>query len=204
MSGNFATWAVQVRRLNAALTELAPLAEAIGVPAPACSDRPADREWHELLAHKLMPQLAGDPWLVAAVVGGTNIGKSLIFNHLAGEDASAVSPLAAGTKHPVCLCPPGFDDPATLERLFAGFELEPWHASADALQDSERDLLFWRVGTNVPPIRPTSTPTVRSIGAAPTACATWPMCWWPCSRNKNTTTPRSSSSFARWPRPTSR
>lgn len=151
MSGNFATWAVQVRRLNAALTELAPLAEAIGVPAPACSDRPADREWHELLAHKLMPQLAGDPWLVAAVVGGTNIGKSLIFNHLAGEDASAVSPLAAGTKHPVCLCPPGFDDPATLERLFAGFELEPWHASADALQDSERDLLFWRVGKNVPP-----------------------------------------------------
>ncbi len=60
----------------------------------------AGREWFELLRCKLLPQVEGPPLLIVAIVGGTNIGKSVVFNHLAGETASAATPLAAGTKHP--------------------------------------------------------------------------------------------------------
>jgi hypothetical protein len=117
---------------------------ALGVPSSR------GQEWFELLEHKLRPQVDVQPLLVVAVVGGTNIGKSVIFNHLAGETASAVSPLAAGTKHPVCLVPPGFDDPRALDGLFSGFELRPWQSPADPLQEAPEHLLFWRTGRNVP------------------------------------------------------
>jgi hypothetical protein len=144
MSIEFTAWAEHVKRLYRALVALEPAAAAVGV-AP-----PDGEEWFALLEHKLMAQLDADPFLVVAVVGGTNIGKSVVFNHLAGETASAVSPLAAGTKHPVCLAPPGFADQATLEKLFDGFTVRPWHAAADALAESDEHFLFWRVGDNVP------------------------------------------------------
>ena len=76
-----------------------------------------------LLRNKLLAQFDLPPLLVVAIVGGTNIGKSVNFNLLAGEVASASSPLAAGTKHPVCLVPPDLADPALLGRLFEPFEL---------------------------------------------------------------------------------
>ena len=41
------------------------------------------RDWYELLNLKLLPQLSDQSFLIAAVVGGTNIGKSVVFNHLA-------------------------------------------------------------------------------------------------------------------------
>jgi hypothetical protein len=141
----FATWSAAVERLLAALARLETEATRIGVPSP----RPS--VWYDLLCHKLQPQLELPPVLVVAVVGGTNIGKSAVFNHLAGEEASASSPLAAGTKHPVCLVPPGLEEPALLARLFAPFELTVWHSATDALVDSNANRLFWRVGRQVPP-----------------------------------------------------
>lgn len=141
---DFRTWAQQVRRLLQALSALQPQATAVGV------DGPEGQEWFELLRHKLLPQLEAEPLLVVAIVGGTNIGKSVIFNHLAGEVASASSPLAAGTKHPVCLVPEGADDPALLARLFEPFQLEPWHSPQDPLRDATENLLFWRVGRRIP------------------------------------------------------
>ena len=75
----------------------------------------------------------------------------MIFNHLAGEVASASSPLAAGTKHPVCLAPPGADDAALLARLFEPFELHAWQSADDPLGDSPDDRLFWRRGESLPP-----------------------------------------------------
>jgi hypothetical protein len=144
MSADFTTWAAAVRRLDEALTGLAQAAVSIGVPPPV------DRLWFDLLEHKLRPQTRGEAPLVAAVVGGTNIGKSALFNQLAGTDASAVSPLAAGTKHPVCLAPAAWADPAKLAPLFEGFELRPWGAAADALSDDERHLLFWRQSDALP------------------------------------------------------
>jgi len=142
---DYPSWSARVRQLDRALATLASTAAAIGVSPPA------GQEWFELVRLKLLPQLDLPPLLVVALVGGTNIGKSLLFNHLAGEVASAVSPLAAGTKHPVCLVPPGLDDPALLNRLFDCFTLRPWQSAEDPLQESAEDLLFWRVGRNVPP-----------------------------------------------------
>ncbi|MGW8257917.1 MAG: GTPase, partial [Thermoguttaceae bacterium] len=100
--------------------------------------------------NKLLPQLELPPLLVVAIIGGTNIGKSVIFNHLAGENASAVTPLAAGTKHPVCLAPPEIDDPQLLQRLFEPFHLLPWHSADDPLSDDEDNCLYWRVGRRMP------------------------------------------------------
>ena len=66
------------------------------------------REWYRSLCEKLVPQLGEETYLVVAVVGGTNIGKSVIFNHIADARLSATSPLASGTRHPVCVVPEGF------------------------------------------------------------------------------------------------
>jgi hypothetical protein len=145
MAVDFHAWASQIRRLDHALVELQPTASELGVPSPAGA------EWYELLVHKLVPQAATPPMLVVAIVGGTNIGKSAIFNHLAGETASAVSPLAAGTKHPVCLVPTSFGRQETLEHLFTGFELHRWQAPTDPLEDSPVHRLYWRNGAAVPP-----------------------------------------------------
>ncbi|MEX1231968.1 MAG: GTPase domain-containing protein [Planctomycetaceae bacterium] len=108
------------------------------------------REWYELLLQKLLPQLDDDAFLVTAVVGGTNIGKSVIFNHLAGERASATSPLASGTKHPVCLVPPGFETKHNLSAIFQGFVLESWSKSEAALEETPQDRLFWRTSSAAP------------------------------------------------------
>jgi len=108
------------------------------------------QEWFELLRQKLLPQLTDDSFLVAAVVGGTNIGKSVIFNHLAGCKASATSPLASGTKHPVCLVPPGFADTHDLAAIFAGFSLREWRSKEEALRETGEHLLFWRTSDATP------------------------------------------------------
>lgn len=138
-------WAEPIRALDAALRRLEPTIERLEAP------RPRGQEWYELLERKLLPQVAGPPLIVAAVVGGTNIGKSAIFNQLAGEEASGVSPLAAGTKHPVCLVPAEAADEALLAGLFEGFVLRRWQAADEPLAATEDDPLFWRVGPRLPP-----------------------------------------------------
>ena len=75
------------RRLVPALAQLESTASLLQQPPLA------GREWFEVLRQKLVPQLGEQAFLVVAVVGGTNIGKSVIFNHLAGCKASASSPL---------------------------------------------------------------------------------------------------------------
>jgi hypothetical protein len=144
MSSPLSTWAHNVQRLCDALGQLRPLAAEFGTPGPE------GEEWHELLERKLRPQLSGEPVLVAAVVGGTNIGKSVIFNHLVGENASGVSPLAAGTKHPVCLVPPPWAQAVRLAPLFEGFELVAWQSPENPLEDTPEHLLFWRAGHSIP------------------------------------------------------
>ena len=141
----YRSFAAGVQRLDRALAALEPQAAEVGV-AP-----PAGQEWFELLRNKLLPQLDLPPLLVVAIVGGTNIGKSVIFNHLAGEVASASSPLAAGTKHPVCLVPPDLADPDLLKRLFEPFALCAWRSADDPLDDTPENRLYWRVGPTMPP-----------------------------------------------------
>jgi hypothetical protein len=141
----FSAFATRIADLARSIEALAPIARRVGVPPPQ------GREWFELLERKLLPQLQMPPLLVVAIVGGTNIGKSVVFNHLAGETASAATPLAAGTKHPVCLVPPGCDNPEMLRRLFEHFELRAWQSADDPLDDDPVDRIYWRLGTHVPP-----------------------------------------------------
>ena len=139
-------FADQIKRLDRALAALEPAAAAVGL------DPPTGQEWFDLLQRKLLAQLDLPPLLVVAIVGGTNIGKSVLMNNLAGEVAIAVSPLAAGTKHPVCLTPPGLDDPALLARSWYVSAAGP--AKAEAVAEEE--------------IRPVS-PSPRSAGNPPSA-----------------------------------
>jgi len=160
MTADYSRWAAQIRRLAKAVAALEAEARALNGASPA------GQEWYELLQHKLLSQVSGTPALVAAVVGGTNIGKSLVFNHLAGENASAVSPLAAGTKHPVCLVSADWGSAEGLARLFEGFTLRPWASPEDPLAAADEHLLFWRVGANVPPkLLLLDTPDVDSDAA---------------------------------------
>lgn len=110
----------------------------------------SERSWFELLTQKLLPQVRDHSSLIVAVVGGTNIGKSVVFNHLAGSKASATSPLASGTKHPTCLVPKSMEDTTRLEEMFQGFECKKSDESEDALLESDTDYLFWRVDENMP------------------------------------------------------
>ena len=141
----YQSFADQVRRLDRAIRALSGRAAALGIPPPD------GEEWFDLLQNKLLAELDLPPLLVAAIVGGTNIGKSVVFNHLAGEPASAASPLAAGTKHPVCLVPAELADRRLLARLFERFKLCDWRSPSDPLGESPEDLMFWREGKNVPP-----------------------------------------------------
>ena len=145
MTNDYPAFAGEVKRLDRALAALQGVASTVGV------EPPLGQEWFELLRNKLLPQLKSQPLLVVGIVGGTNIGKSVIFNHLAGQVASDVSPLAAHTKHPVCLVPPSVDDPAVLGRLFEQFDLRPWQTPHDPLSDSTENRLFWRPGPQMPP-----------------------------------------------------
>lgn len=58
-------------------------------------------EWVRLLHYKLLPHLGGEGCLVVAVAGGTNTGKSTVFNLLLGRSVSAVCATAAATCRPV-------------------------------------------------------------------------------------------------------
>src|SRR5262249_48387605 len=68
----------------------------------------------------------------------------------AGEMASGVSPLAAGTRHPVCMVPAGFFDTDSLRATFPRFELRAWQSPNDPLTPTDDHLLFWREGQHVP------------------------------------------------------
>ncbi len=88
---------------------LAAFHEALGQLRAALAEQPlleaevfADSDaWIGLLAYKLVPHLAGEGCLVAAVAGGANTGKSTVFNMLLGADTSPVRYTAAATAHPV-------------------------------------------------------------------------------------------------------
>ena len=108
------------------------------------------RDWFDLLTRKLVPQLSDGAYLIVAVVGGTNIGKSVVFNHIAGFRASASSPLASGTKHPVCLVPTGFAEQHDLRAMFPAFELRSWTSGDEALLSIDTHCLFWRTHEAVP------------------------------------------------------
>ncbi len=136
--------AVPVRRLLNAVRALEATTRSLQLPPLA------GREWFELLTTKLMPQLGDEAFLVVAVVGGTNIGKTVVFNHIAGSRASSPSPLASGTKHPTLLLPTGFAERHDLTQLFPGFTPSPSSVPEDAMREDNTHWLFWHEEPSLP------------------------------------------------------
>mgnify|MGYP006269206313 CR=1 FL=1 len=136
--GSFAAWSSRVGELCAAVEEIAPLAAALGAPDPRAAD------WHGSLFGKLRPQASREPVLVAAVCGGTNTGKSLVANTLAGTPISRSLPEAARTLHPVASLPRGLAPRIDLAALFPGFVPVAWSGEDDALLAAPEHRLVWR------------------------------------------------------------
>ena len=135
---SFAAWADRIGGLAAAVAALRPIAADLGVPDPAAAP------WHGALFGKLLPQVSRDPVLVAAVCGGTNTGKSLIANSLAGVEMSRSLPEAARTRHPVASLPRGQAAVLDLAALFPGFEPVIWRSDGDAIDPIDAHRLVWR------------------------------------------------------------
>ena len=134
----YSTWSRRIAELAGASARLEAEAEAAGAAPPASAS------WRVNLHQKLAPQATEAPYLIVAVAGGTNIGKSTVFNHLVGFPASRVHPDATQTKHPVCMVPRGFAARHDLRRVFPKFTLEPWKSEDDALGDGPSDVLIYR------------------------------------------------------------
>jgi hypothetical protein len=137
-NGSFTEWSTKVRDLSARVEELRTRTASWQLPDLTTS------EWYGELQHKLVPQTTGEPFLVVAVCGGTNTGKSVILNHLANATVSHSHPLATHTKHPVCCLPVGFRERHDLAAIFPGFELREWSSEQDAVGEGPDNLLFWR------------------------------------------------------------
>lgn len=131
------------------------------------ADSSMNSPWRDSLLSKLRVQSSEDTPLIVAIAGGTNIGKSTIFNHLAQDNASGITPQASGTKYPVCLVPDAWADEEKLQKLFDGFDVQPWSDQNAPLEDHEKDVLYWRRGDRVPPqLILLDTPDVDSTNQA--------------------------------------
>lgn len=159
---DYRAWAGRVAHLAAAVAKLQELEADLGLASSGSS------AWHAGLTQKLLPQLAADPFLIVAIAGGTNTGKSTVFNHLAGCRASRVHPNATQTKHPVCLLPRGFLARHDLGRIFPEFQLRRWSSEEDARREGPENLLIYREdpsGTQPPNLLLLDTPDID--GALP-------------------------------------
>lgn len=136
-SMDYSIWSRRVIDLASALSRLADEGEAAGLPAPTAA-------WRANLYQKLVPQASDAPYLIVAVAGGANMGKSTLFNYLVGFPASRVHHNAAETKHPVALLPRGFAARHDLAKVFPGFALQPWTSEDDAVAEGHPDGLVWR------------------------------------------------------------
>lgn len=158
MTSRFEQCADVIQRLNEAIHSLQSVTSDFGLT------QVEKQEWYELLQQKLRPQLSDNSFLIVAVVGGTNIGKSVIFNHIAGDRLSSTSPMASGTKHPTVLLPEGFAEQNSLQQLFPGFEIVEGTDPDEALQESDQHLLFWRESASLPEnLVVLDTPDVDSV-----------------------------------------
>lgn len=138
VSQDYQNWAAQIRSLAAAVRTLEPLAAGMDIHPPG------DAPWHGALFQHLLPQANDpEPLVIVAVTGGTNTGKSTIFNHLAGGTLSRSERFATKTKHPLCVLPEGVERP-NVATMFPDFEIREWTSEEDPAIDADADLLFVR------------------------------------------------------------
>ncbi|NIA15378.1 MAG: hypothetical protein GWP08_15015, partial [Nitrospiraceae bacterium] len=72
-----------------------------GMPAVGQALFAGFEDWERQLTFKLAPRLAGEGCLIVVLAGGTNTGKSTVFNALVGRPLSPVSPFGAHTRFPL-------------------------------------------------------------------------------------------------------
>jgi hypothetical protein len=109
------------------------------------------REWRKLLTFKLLPQLAGKDVLVAAVAGGTNTGKSTIFNLLVGTVMSPVRATAAATCRPLLAGSPLRFDQGLTGNLVPGLKARlQTHDDDPVNRAAPPDVLFMKPCAHLP------------------------------------------------------
>lgn len=107
----------------------------------------------ERLDRDLLPRTRlGDDWLVCAIVGPNNAGKSALFNGLCDRELSPSVPTGAATRRLVAAARADLADELDEVLAEGRFELVPWSDAELALHSPERphELLLARVET-VPP-----------------------------------------------------
>ena len=108
-------------------------------------------EWRKLLTFKLLPQLAGKDVLVAAVAGGTNTGKSTVFNLLAGKELSPVRATAAATCRPLLVGNQHRFDQGVAGNLVPGLQARFQAHDTDPIDRSAApDTLFMKASDGLP------------------------------------------------------
>lgn len=99
--------------------------------------------WVDLLTYKLLPKLGGRGCLVVAVAGGTNTGKSTVFNLLLGASRSPVRHTAAATCRPVVAANANRAAQCLTGQLLGEFEALPLGHEEDPLdREASPDALF--------------------------------------------------------------
>jgi len=107
--------------------------------------------WTNLLVFKLAPETTVEPCLVVVIAGGTNTGKSTLFNWLTGGARSPVRNTAAATRRPVLAANPMRAGQCLAGSLLTAFDTRPLDDEADALShDTPENALFVAVVPDLP------------------------------------------------------
>lgn len=151
---------------SVALTEFRAKANAY----PALADRLFEDagEWLDLLEYKLGPNLAADPCLVVAIAGGTNTGKSTVYNLLLHRDTSPVRMTAAATCRPVLAASARRAAEFSQGKLLSAFRARPLTDPAAVIDaNSPKNALYIATNDRLPETFVLlDTPDVDSIDTA--------------------------------------
>ena len=122
-------------------------------------------EWRRLFQYKILPQLSTDGCLVVAVAGGTNTGKSTLFNLLLREAASAARSTAAATCSPVLVTATGRCQDGLEGRILSGFTTRRLTCPEDSTRyEMPEDTLWVSASPQLPAsLALMDTPDVDSI-----------------------------------------
>jgi hypothetical protein len=135
----------------------------------ALAMRIADRLDRDLLPRTRL----SDDWLVAAIVGPNNAGKSALFNGLVGGDHSPSLPTGAATRRLVAAARPELAEQLTADGAGGRFAIAPWRSREQALESAERpeELLLCAAATMPEGVLLVDAPDFDSIEARNAAAA---------------------------------
>ncbi|MBI2425393.1 MAG: 50S ribosome-binding GTPase [Candidatus Hydrogenedentes bacterium] len=109
--------------------------------------------WRKQLAFKLLPHLGGNGCLIAAVAGGTNTGKSTVFNLLLGEDVSPVRTTAAATCRPLLAANALRAEQGLAGELLANLVPQPLESAEEVLSQEAPEATLYIIEKNSLPDR---------------------------------------------------